>query len=200
MSDSSVAVVPVGKIKGEEIEPALARAARVLRQPLELRGRIAVPQGIEDTTRGQFRAATLLQKLRALFPQLGPGTMVGVEEGQNASPPPRPAIILFVSDADLFTANSDAAFSAMLKPQKLGVVSVRRLREAFYRRSADAVKQRTRITKELIRLAARMQGMPECTDPKCVLAASAMLADIDMKEEKLCRPCSQRKFQGTIAK
>ena len=53
---SDVSVVPVGKVKSDEVEAALARAARVLRFPVELKGPLPVPQGIEDRERGQFRA------------------------------------------------------------------------------------------------------------------------------------------------
>jgi predicted Zn-dependent protease len=75
---------------------------------------------------------------------------------------------------------------------------VRRLREAFYRRKADPVKQRSRLVKELLRMAGRLRSAPECTDPKCVLAASKMFADLDLKEERYCRQCSLRLFEGTI--
>jgi predicted Zn-dependent protease len=194
-----VSVVPVGKVKSEEVEAAMARAARVLRFPLELKGSLPVPQGIEDRERGQFRAATLLGRLRASFPQLGPGRMVGVEDGQDDKPPLKPDVILFITDVDLFTANSDGVFTALLRKKGLAVVSVRRLREAFYRRSADPGKQRARLTKEIIRATARSIGMSECKTPQCVLASSNMLADVDLKDEKFCRACSQRMFQGTVS-
>jgi predicted Zn-dependent protease len=77
-------------------------------------------------------------------------------------------------------------------------VSLRRLREAFYRRPADAGKQRARLVKEIVRVVARLRAMPACRSPQCVLSPSEMLADVDIKEEKLCRACSQRLFQGTI--
>lgn len=198
MSGFDVSVVPVGKIKSEEVEAAMSRTARVLRRPLELKGSLPVPQGVEDVERGQFRAANLLNRLRASFPQLGAGRMIGVEEGEEAKPPLKPGGILFVTDVDLYTANSDAVFTALLSAKRLGVVSVRRLREAFYRRSAEPVKQRARLTKEIVRAAARLSGMPECSSPQCVISASNMLADIDLKEEKFCRACSQRMFQGTM--
>ncbi len=198
MDPFDVAVVPVGKVKSEELEGALTRATRVLRRTVELRGSLPVPQGVENRERGQFRAATLINRLRASFPQLGPGKMVGAEGGEESKPPLRPDAIVFVTDVDLYTANSDGVFTALLPAKKLGVVSVRRLREAFYRRSADAGKQRTRLTKEIVRAVARLGGMPECSSPQCVLSASNMLADVDLKEEKFCRACAQRLFRGTL--
>jgi len=195
--DFHVAVVPVGKIGVEEVESALGRAAKILRQPIELKDPLGVPPGIEDRQRGQFRAAELMAALRRSYARLGRGRMVGAE-GEAPQAPPRADAIVFVTDVDLYTANADAAFSAILAPKGWGIVSLRRLREAFYRRRADPGKQRARLTKELVRIVARLRRMPVCSSPQCVLAASDMLADVDIKEEKLCRACSQRLFQGTI--
>ena len=47
-------------------------------------------------------------------------------------------------------------------------------------------------------MGARLLGGKECSDPQCVLASSRMLADVDIKEEKFCRTCSQRLFEGTV--
>jgi predicted Zn-dependent protease len=198
VTEYHVAVVPVGKVRGDEVESVLSRASKVLRRPLELRGALPVPQGVEEPGRAQFRAALLLARLRSSFPQLGPGRLIGAESAEPASAAHVPDAIVFVTDVDLYTANSDAAFTALLPAKGLGVVSVRRLREAFYRRPADAGKQRSRLTKEVLRAAGRLQGMPQCASPQCVLAPSNMLADLDLKEEKLCRSCSQRMFQGTM--
>ena len=198
MDASPISVVPVGKVSAEELEAALARAARALRRPLELRAALPLPQGVEDRERRQFRAAALITRLSAALPQLGPGKLVGAEGGGATTRPARPAAAIFVTDADLFTANSDGAFAALLPSQHLGIVSLRRIREAFYRRSADPGKQRARLTKEIVRIAARLAGAPECSDMRCVLAPTNVLADLDLKQEQPCRACSQRLFQGTM--
>lgn len=198
MSGKHIAVVPVGKINAEEVEAALVRAARVLRRPLELRAALPVPMGIEDRERGQHRAALLMAKLRATFARLGRGKLVGEGDATTAALPPKPDAIVFVTDADLFTGSADAVFSALIPAKGLGIVSLRRLREAFYRRRADPNKQRARLTKEVVRAAARLGGMPECSSPQCVLAPSNMLADVDLKDEGLCRACAQRMFKGTL--
>ena len=193
----SVAVVPVGKVPTEEVEAALLRAARVLRRSIELKAALPLPQGVEERERGQFRAAVLMARLRSTFSQLGPGRMIGEGAAQD-KPAVRPDAIVFVTDADLFTANSDSVFAAILASQRLGIVSLRRMREAFYRRPADPGKQRARLAKELMRMIARLSGAPECPTIDCVLAPTNMLADLDLKQEKLCRVCSQRMFQGTV--
>ena len=200
MLERFVAVVPVGKLVGEEIEPAVRAVARTLRAPVELKpSPLALPAGIADRERGQFRASALLTSLRSSFAQLGPGRILAVEGPDTPAVQRTPDVIVFVTDADLYTSSSESAFTALLPARGMGVVSVRRLREAFYRRAADPGKQRSRLTKELLRATARLSSMPECKTPRCVLAASSLLADIDLKEERPCRACLQRWFKGTMS-
>jgi archaemetzincin len=134
--------------------------------------------------------------LRDEVAKLRPGRMVGGDEG--APRPPRPAGFVFVTDVDLFTANSDGVFSALLPAKGCAVVSVRRLREAFYRRKADPARQRSRLMKEAMRMSARLRGVGTCNDPRCALAESRTIPDLDLKEEKFCRVCEQRLFEGRV--
>ena len=198
MTEFNGVVIPTTKVDAVELEAVLSRAAKVLREPLELRDALPVPQGVEDTTRGQFRAANLMTRLKSMVPQLGPGKLIGAGEITAAKPRLDPGAHIFFTDVDMFTERTDGVLAALLSSKKLAIISVRRLREAFYRRKADPVKQRTRLVKELLRMIGRLRGLRECTDPKCVLASSRMLADLDTKEERYCRTCEQILFEGTM--
>jgi predicted Zn-dependent protease len=192
------AVISLGKIDAEELRLTTARVAKLLRTPLEIRGQLPVPQAAHDTERGQYRASEVMKAARAMAPQLGSGDLVGIEGDAQGKSPLKTDGYLFVTDVDLFTANTDGVFSALISRAGLAVSSVRRLRESFYRRTADLNKQRSRLVKEMARMGARLRGAKECSDPKCVLAASKHLADLDLKEEKFCRTCSQLLFEGTV--
>jgi predicted Zn-dependent protease len=193
-----IAIVPVGRVDPEEIEATAARAAKVLHEPLELRAALAVPHTTEDAGRGQHRAAALLTRLREEVAKLGSGRLVGAADA-SARPAPKPGGFVFLTDVDLFTAASDGVFAALLRPKAAAVVSVRRLREAFYRRAADPVRQRARLAKELLRMVGRLAGAPECSDAHCVLAPSKTVADVDAKDERFCRACEQRLFEGKLS-
>lgn len=197
MPGTHVAVVPVGKVDPAEIEAALSRVAKVLRQPVELRGSLPVPRGAEDTERGQFRAATVMGELRSSVARLGPGKMIGSDDPEAKAPPMADAYI-FVTDVDLFTAKTDGVFAALISARQVAVISVRRLREAYYRRPADPAKQRARVVKEILRMAGRLRGTKECSDPQCAMAPSKVIPDLDTKEETYCRVCSQNLFEGRI--
>jgi predicted Zn-dependent protease len=164
---------------------------------MEVRGSVPLPRASEDVERGQHRAVELLGLLRTAFLQTKPGELVGAAEGAEA-PRTRPDGTIFVTDADLFTAKSDGVYAAINAAKGIGVISVRRLREAFYRRPADPARQRSRTIKEILRVAARLRGMPQCPDPACVLAPSKSIPDLDTKAEAYCRPCAQRLFEGRI--
>ncbi|NIM02208.1 MAG: hypothetical protein GTN89_14910 [Acidobacteria bacterium] len=198
MSAFHIAIITVGKVDDEELRLTTVRVARLLRAPLEIRGRLPVPQAAHDTERGQFRAAELMKSARSMAPQLGSGALVGADGVLDDKPPLKTDGYIFVSDVDLFTANTDGVFAALISKAGLAVTSVRRLRESFYRRSADLNKQRSRLVKEMARMGARLRGAKECSQPACVLAASKHLADLDLKEEKFCRDCSLHLFEGTV--
>ena len=78
------------------------------------------------------------------------------------------------------------------------MLSVRRLREAFYKRKADPTRQRTRLVKLSLYALGRVRGLPECRDAGCALSATASLADIDMKPEKFCAACWRRMTTGAF--
>ena len=198
MSTHHISVLPVGKVDAEEVEAALLRAAKAIRQPIELRGSLPLPSGTEDTERGQHRAMAVMNELHGGIPRVGPGRLIGADD-DSAKPPALPDAFIFVTDVDLFTAKTDGVFAALTSARGLALVSVRRLRESFYRRKADPNKQRARLVKELLRMAGRLRGLKECPQPDCVLAPSKAVADIDSKSEMYCRSCSQTMFEGKIS-
>lgn len=201
MSELRVTVVPVGKIDAAEVEVAAARVAKILNRPIEMRHAAAVPRSSEDAARGQHRVAPFLTELRIGLPRLGVAKVVGGGAPAGAStivPVASPDAVIFVTDVDLFAPNTEAAFGDMDARNKCAVISVRRMREAFYRRKADPVKQRARVVKVMLQTAGRAKGLADCRDPRCVMAPTGALADIDLKDEKFCGICSKRLTTGII--
>jgi predicted Zn-dependent protease len=192
-----LAVVPIGRVDAADMEAAVARAVRVWRRPLEVRESLPVPRGSEDAERGQHRAAVFMNRLGAEVLKLKPGKLVGSSDPE-AKTPLQPDGFIFVTDVDLFTAKTEGVVGALITSKRYAVISVRRLREAFHKRRADPNRQRARLNKELLRMAARLAGLPECADPECVLASSKALVNIDAKEERYCRDCEQRLFEGKM--
>ena len=198
MSELRVTVVPVGRIDVAELEGALSRVVKTIHKPVELREAATVPRSTEDATRGQHRASELLAALNASLPGLKVQKLVGADVVGSPVPIPDPDAKVFVTDVDMFAADTDGVFSELSARRKAALVSVRRLREAFYRRKADPPRQRARLVKEILQAIGRLKGLPECPDPACVLSPTQVLPDIDRKAERFCGACWRRISAGTI--
>jgi predicted Zn-dependent protease len=188
--------VPVGRIDTGEIEPALARVSKVIHRPIELREALPVPRGTEDTARGQHRAGDLATALAVRVAPLGVVKLVGATFEGTPVAMPNPDATIFVTDVDMFAPNSDGVWHHLLPTKKAAVISVKRLREAFYRRKADPKKQRLRLVKEILQAIGRLSGLQDCRDSQCVLSTTQVLQDIDRKGERFCGACWRRISTG----
>lgn len=195
MADLRVTVVPVGKLDVAELEAAVAKVAKILGRPVEMRAAAPVPRGSEDVARGQHKAGPFLAELRLGLARLPVAKIVGgaaPSAGKAPVPTPIPDAVVFVTDLDLYRPDVEAVFGDIDARNRVAVFSVRRLREAFYRRKADPGKQRARVVKVILQAIGRLKGLPECREPRCVLSATGALADIDMKDERFCAACGRK--------
>jgi predicted Zn-dependent protease len=178
--DLRVAIVPVGKIDPADVEAAAARISKVLNTTVDLRPPAPVPRAGDDPARGQHVAGPFLAGLR----------------GPLVRPAVAPVVTLFVTDVDLYKPGTDGVFGDIDATARAAVLSVRRLREPFYKRKADPVKARARLVKLALYAIGRACGLPECGEPGCALSTTSALADIDMKSEKYCAACWRRLTTG----
>ena len=191
--DLRISIVPVGKMDPVEVEAVGVRIAKILNKTVTLRQTTPVPKAGDDPARGQHLAGPFLAELRGQLPRLAVAKTLGVV----AVPDPDVAhATLFVTDVDLYKPNTDGAFGDIDAAAHVAVISVRRLREAFYKRKVDPVKARARLVKLSLYVLGRARGLPECSDRTCALFTTASLPDIDMKPEKYCASCWRRMTTG----
>jgi predicted Zn-dependent protease len=198
VSELKVAVVPVGRMDAAEVEEAAARVSKALAKPVEVREPLAHPKAAEDVSRGQFAATAILGEARSALPLLKARKLLGGPAGVPLVPIARPDATVLVTDLDIFAPGTVSAMLAVDVPRRLAVVSVRRLREAFYRRKPDPVKQRSRLVKEILRAVGSVHGLPDCRDPGCALAPTQAMADVDRKGEHYCQACWKRLSTGAM--
>lgn len=198
MATPRVTVIPVGKVDPAEVEGVLGRVSKILRTPAELREVAPPPKGTENVSRGQHDARALLAQLRGGLARLKATKVIGADPASQPVPATAPEAAVFVTDVDLFAPATEWVFGELDVPHRAALLSVRRLREAFYRRKVDPGKQRARLIKEILRLVARLSGLPECGDPGCALSPTRVVTDIDRKEEHYCAPCWKRLSSGTM--
>ncbi len=194
-----IAIVPVGRMDPSEVEAAAARVAKILNKAVELRQPAPAPKAGDDPARGQHLAEPFLADLRG---QPGGRTVAKLVGAAPAAEPVATAAAadatIYVTDFDLYRPQTDGAFGEIDAASRTAVVSVRRLREAFYRRKTDPAKQRARLVKLILYAVGRARGLPDCNDSGCALSTTTALADVDMKPEKYCAPCWRRMTTGAI--
>ncbi len=199
--DLRIAIVPVGKVDASEVEAAAVRIAKVLNKAVALRQTTPVPKAGDDPARGQHVAGPFLAELRGQLPRLAVAKTVGGAAAPDPAGAPAAAgevagATLFVTDVDLYKPNTDGVFGDIDAAAHVAVISVRRLREAFYKRKVDPVKARARLVKLALYVLGRARGLPECSDRACALFTTSSLPDIDMKPEKYCASCWRRMTTG----
>lgn len=196
--DLRLALIPVGRLDAAEIEAVGARIAKVLNKAIELRESIPVPKGGDDAARGQHLAAPFLAELRGALPRVKVAKLLGAAPAAAPVAAGPPDVALFVTDVDLYRPGTDGIFGEVDAGGRAAVLSVRRLREAFYKRKADPAKQRSRVVKMALYALGRVRGLPDCRDPQCAMASMTALADVDMKQEKYCASCWRRLSTGAF--
>jgi archaemetzincin len=199
--DFRVSIVPVGRIDPQEIESAASRIAKILNRAVALRQPASVPKAGDDPARAQHLAGPFLADLRSQLPRLAVAKEVGTHPQEPAgaqAPVPPVAVTVFVTDVDLYKPQTDGVFGDIDAPARVAVLSLRRLREAFYKRKVDPAKVRGRLVKLALYALGRALGLPECNDRGCALSATASLADIDVKPEKYCASCWRRMTTGAF--
>ncbi len=196
MSELKVVVAPVGKMDAGEVEAAAARVSKVINAPVELREPATLTRTHEDTERRQFKSAPFLAELRRGLPRLKVVKRVG---GEGESPPTsKPDALIFVTDVDLFTPQTEGVLGELDATHKAALLSVRRLREAFYRRKADPAKQRSRLIKQILRAVGLLRGLSDCRDPACSMSMTRTVTEIDRKKERYCAPCWRHLSTGAF--
>jgi predicted Zn-dependent protease len=197
MAVIQLAVAPAGRIDPAEVQAALHLVARAFKSPVELRDALPLPRGTEDVARGQHKAAALLTSLRLAGGRAKKVTFIG--EDDSGVEGTGKACLVLVTDVDMYTPDTEFVFSLIAAASGAGLVSVKRMREAFYRRKSDPDKQKARLAKEILRCAGQLVGMPECGDPRCGNASTRNLQDLDTKKVRLCAPCWRRLSTGTMS-
>jgi archaemetzincin len=187
--DLRVVILPVGRVEPAEVEAVAGRLAKVFHHEIETRAALPAPKEGHDPTRGQHLAGPFLAALRGALPRAAP-----VKPAASGAPD----VAVFVTDVDLYRPQTEGVLGEIDPPGRAAVISVRRLREAFYKRKADPVRQRARLTKMALYAIGRIRGLPDCRDVQCAMATMTALADLDARGEKYCAACWRRLSTGAF--
>jgi archaemetzincin len=104
--------------------------------------------------------------------------------------------VLAVIDADIYSSELTYVFGEAFTPGKVALVSLWRLKPAFYGADDDLSLYAIRVLKESIHELGHTLGLEHCPRSFCVMYFSNSIFDIDKKQSLFCDQCS---LQASIA-
>jgi archaemetzincin len=101
------------------------------------------------------------------------------------------SLLLGVTDVDLYVPSFNFVFGEADPLDKVAVISLVRLRPAFYGLQEDYTLFLERVGKEAIHEVGHILHLEHCTQRRCVMFFSNSLVDTDLKENEFCPKCGR---------
>jgi archaemetzincin len=163
-----ICLVPIGEIETRVLEALKGPLAAGLSEAVEIGGKLDLPEGLWNAHRCQYVA----EKIVSLVPL-----------------PPLGNRNLGVSDRDIYSPGLNFVFGEAEIGGRRGLISIYRLRQAFYGLPEDAELLNLRTLKEAVHEIGHTHRLKHCSDPRCVMHLSSTLRDTDFKSAEFCPKC-----------
>lgn len=141
-----------------------------------------MPQIAYDPSRRQYNAEIVLYEI---------SKRVGIDTTAERA--------LIITDADLYTRDSDFVLGLADAKKGICIVSTARLKNEFYGVKPDDKLLSERVLKEAAYEFGVSRGLGNCPDSRCVMYFSDNLAGIDKKRNTFCRECRDKLRRYYIA-
>ena len=180
--DETLLLVPIycGDRSGL-VDPLARRLEEIFRLRVETRPPSFDPELAFDADRGQYNSRVLLAQLLR-EPPLHPDADGPLAAGG-------PTRILGLTNVDLFIAVLTFVYGEAQLDDRAAVVSAYRLDSQLYGLPADRKLLFERLVKEAVHELGHTFGLLHCADPRCVMASSTYVEEIDLKDEHFCDRC-----------
>lgn len=172
-----IRIVPVGRVSEKILEALSNSLPDLLNCKTKIEPSVEMPQTTFNNMRRQYDAEKILKTLGA----------EGVGKFIEANVP-----ALFVCNEDLYYNGLNFVFGLENSSLKTAIISTHRLRTEFYGERPSLGLLQERIVKEAVHETGHILGLEHDTFSKCAMAFSPSVADVDRKENVLCRTCRDR--------
>ncbi|MEM2906442.1 MAG: archaemetzincin family Zn-dependent metalloprotease [Candidatus Bathyarchaeia archaeon] len=168
-------LVRVGAVDEEILRHLQNKIASALRglEPEVWLGAIQPPREAFNAARRQFSSAKLLQWAQGLG--------LAATRGRT----------LLVTAEDLYVPGLNFVFGQARYPGRLAVISLHRLKPAFYGAKASPELLLERALKEAVHELGHTYGLGHCQDAGCVMRFSNSIYEVDAKTPSLCPRCAE---------
>ena len=138
-----------------------------------MRTPLSIPRSALNSTRGQLFVGSLVNRLTAAYDA-------------------REALVLGVTDFDLYKTSHQFVFGSASETQRCAVVSVHRLRSEFHGDPNDENALFQRLVKESVHEIGHALGLRHCYNARCAMYYSNSIFDTDNKFSHYCESCERR--------
>ncbi len=145
---------------------------KVFEVDVKLGGKFDIPDWAYSNRRGQYRADIILNEFSRLHAR-------------------HKDILLFVTDVDLFVPELNFVFGIASSIAGSCLISLTRLRNAFYALPEDHDLFMKRVLTEAVHEIGHVLGLSHCNNPRCVMYFSNSLSDTDRKGFLFCERCKE---------
>ncbi len=166
----TVQIVRIGAVAFEAIAAVAAAVESTLGCRLEFDAATLAPNGAYDPARGQYNSTELLHRL-------------------DARRSPHAERVLGITETDLFIPILTYVFGEALLNRAPAVISLHRLSPQFYGLPRDPALLLERARTEALHELGHTFGLIHCPGYECVMHASRVADEIDLKGPGFCAEC-----------
>lgn len=167
----ALCIVPIDLDDAVDLDALARDLGRTWAQRVRIRHETIDIAGALDPVRSQYEARRLLALLAAV-------------QGSG--------IVLGITHVDLFLPVLTFVIGEAYLDGRAAVVSTFRLHEERYGREPAPALLADRLLKEAVHEIGHCRGLVHCRNPDCVMYASVVAEDVDLKRAEPCRACRAR--------
>jgi len=171
--DSDIRIVPINTVDVAFLDRLAACLEERFLAGARVERSLVVPRSSLNATRSQLFVGTLNAKVQRAHPDGG-------------------AVLLAITDFDLYKTSHRFIFGDADDAQGLAVVSTHRLRSEFYGEQSDQNLLFQRTLKESTHELGHAFGLKHCYNARCAMYYSNSIFETDNKMPHFCEICDRR--------
>ncbi len=159
-----IVLVPIGPVQADLLAQLQRRLPALAGREVTIGAAIPLPEKAFDPARGQYLGSALLAEL-------------GRYDGGDADR------VLGIIDADVYAPKLNFIFGQAMRPGRLAVVAIPRLRG----RKVDRLQLHERVLKVTVHELGHTFGFPHCDEFECVMQFARSAGDTDRQSARFCK-------------